>query len=207
MPSSKRRLYLFAAVAVLLATFGAGCRGFFVNQPNSISVTQGGAPTLSVQVGSSVQLTATATFNSGTKDITKSAGWSSSTPCAKVSSTGLVNGIGSTSGVTITATSGGISGTISGSVTGGTSQALTISPQGPFTQAANPTVQFTATDSSNNNVTNSATWTSSNTAILTFGSGGPGFATLLAPGSTTVTASTASSGNSCASGSESVTIQ
>ena len=52
MPSSERKLSLMAATAVVaLLAVSTGCRGFFVNQPNSIAVTQAGASTLSVKVG------------------------------------------------------------------------------------------------------------------------------------------------------------
>jgi hypothetical protein len=205
MRSSGRKGWIIGMAALLV--LGAGCTGFFVNQPNSISVTQGGSSTLSVVAPNSVQLTATATFNSGTKDISKSASWQSSSACATVSSTGLVTGLGPASNVTITASSGGVSGSITGTVTGGTGQTLTISssPQQPFSlSSSGSTVQFTATDSNSNDVTNSATWTSGDTTLLTFSST-PGLATLLAQGTTTVDASIASSGT-CSSGSESITI-
>jgi trimeric autotransporter adhesin len=205
MRSSGRKGWIIGMAALLV--LGAGCTGFFVNQPNSISVTQGGSSTLSVVAPNSVQLTATATFNSGTKDISKSASWQSSSACATVSSTGLVTGLGPASNVTITASSGGVSGSITGTVTGGTGQTLTISssPQQPFSlSSSGSTVQFTATDSNSNDVTNSATWTSGDTTLLAFSST-PGLATLLAQGTTTVNASIASSGT-CSSGSESVTI-
>jgi trimeric autotransporter adhesin len=205
MRCSGRNGWIIGAAALLV--LGSGCTGFFVNQPNSISVTQGGSSTLSVVAPNSVQLTATATFNSGTKDISKSASWQSSSACATVSSTGLVTGLGPASNVTITASSGGVSGSITGTVTGGTGQTLTISsnPQQPFSlSSSGSTVQFTATDSNSNDVTNSATWTSGDTTLLAFSST-PGLATLLAQGTTTVNASIASSGT-CSSGSESVTI-
>jgi hypothetical protein len=205
MRSSGRKGWTIGMAALLV--LGAGCTGFFVNQPNSISVTQGGSSTLSVVAPNSVQLTATATFNSGTKDISKSASWQSSSACATVSSTGLVKGLGPASSVTITASSGGVSGSITGTVTGGSGQILTISsnPQQPFSlSSSGSTVQFTATDSNSSDVTNSATWTSGDTTLLTFSST-PGLATLLAQGTTTVNASIASSGT-CSSGSESVTI-
>ena len=207
MRSFGRKSWMVGLATFAVLALGAGCRGFFVNQPNSISVTQGGSSTLAVTAPNSVQLTATATFNSGTKDITKSASWQSSSACATVSSTGLVKGLGPVSVVTITASSGGVNGSITGSVTGGSGQTLTISssPQQPFSLSTNTTVQFTATDSSSNNVTNSATWTSGDNSLLTFSTASPGVATLLNIGSTTVSASIASSGT-CSSGSESISI-
>lgn len=208
MRSSKRKGWIIGAGAFALLALGAGCTGFFVNQPNSVAVTTGpsgtGTSTFTVAQGATVKLFATASFNSGSKDVTNSATWASSTPCATVSA-GNVKGVGTASDVTISATVGGVGGSATGSVTGGSGQALTISPQGSFSIAANPTgVQFTATDSNNNDVTNSATWTSGNTSFLTFSST-PGLATLVASGTTTVTASI-TSGGTCSSGSETVTI-
>jgi len=204
MRSSGRRGWMIGMAALLV--LGAGCTGFFVNQPNSITVTQSGSSTLAVTAPNTVQLTATASYNSGTKNVSDSASWQSSSACATVSSTGVVKGIGAASNVTITASLGGVSGSITGSVTGGSGQSLTISssPQQPFSLSSGTNVQFTAIDSNNNNVTNSATWTSGDTSLLTFSST-PGLATLLATGATTVSASITSSGT-CSSGSESVTI-
>src|SRR5437660_11777416 len=88
MLSSKRKLSLIAGLAALsLFAAGVGCTGFFVNQPNSIAVTQAGASTFSVAVGAPKQVTATATYNRGTKIATNSATSSSSTSCATVSTT------------------------------------------------------------------------------------------------------------------------
>ena len=131
MRSSGRRGWIIGAAALLV--LGAGCTGFFVNQPNSISVTTlAGASTFTVAQGSTVQLQATASYNSGSKDVTKSAVWQSSSACATVSA-GTVKGVGTVSNVTITASLGGVNGSATGSVTGGTgTQTLTItsSPSG-----------------------------------------------------------------------------
>src|SRR5437899_1743421 len=142
MLSSKRKLSLIAGLAALsLFAAGVGCTGFFVNQPNSIAVTQAGASTFSVAVGAPKQLTATATYNSGTKIVTNSATWSSSTPCATVSTTGLLTAVGPSLDVTITATLAGVQGTITGSTTGGSAQTLTIAPANQtFTLASTSTV-------------------------------------------------------------------
>jgi hypothetical protein len=204
MRSSGRKGWIIGAAVLLVV--GVGCTGFFVNQPNSLSVTTlAGASTFTVAQGSTVQLQAVASYNSGSKDVTKSASWASSTPCATVSA-GTVKGLGTASSVTITASLGGVNGSATGSVTGGTGQTLTISSnvQQPFSLSSTQNVQFTATDSNNNNVTNSATWTSGDTSILTFSSTS-GLAQLLSTGTTSVTASFTSSGT-CSSGSETVTV-
>ena len=202
MPSSERKLSLIAVAATLaLLMVISGCRGFFVNQPNSIAVTQSGATTLSVAVGAPQQLTATASFNSGTKIVTNQASWSSSSACATVGNTGVVTAVGPNSNVSITATLDGVQGTISGSTTGGTSQTLVISP-GTGTFSAGLQQAFTAT-LNGTNVTSSTTWSSSNTAAVTF-SGNT--ATFVTAGSATITASDVATGT-CATGSETITVQ
>jgi hypothetical protein len=201
MLSSERKLSQIAAFAALLVlVVGAGCKGFFVNQPNSVTVSPS---TLSVAQGAKGQLQATAAFNSSSKDVTKSASWTSSSPCATVSQ-GVVTGVGAATNVTITANVAGVSGTATVTVTG--TQGITISPANQtFTLTTTPTTQFTATQNGSN-VTNSATWASGNTSIVTFSSTTPGLATFVAAGTTTITASI-TSGTSCASGSTNVTVQ
>ena len=204
-PTNGKRLVAMAALAtfVLLAV-GSGCRGFFVNQPNSVAVTQGSSSTLAVAVGTPQQLTATATFDSGTKIVTNSVNWSSSTSCATVSTTGVVTAVGPSSGVTITATLAGVQGSITGSTTGGSAQTLTITsnPAGP-TFGVSTTATFAAA-LNNSDVTSLTTWSSSDTSVVSF-SGNT--ATFSATGGTaTITASYAATG-SCATGSESITVQ
>ncbi|HZP16931.1 MAG TPA: hypothetical protein VFB00_03130 [Terriglobales bacterium] len=206
---SRPKSALVAATAgFVLLTLAIGCRGFFVNQPNSVTVTTGangtGSSTFNVAQGATVKLFATASYSSGNKDVSNSAAWQSSTPCATVTA-GLVKGIGAATNVTITATVAGVSGSATGTVTGSGGQGLTITPPGPFTLATTPTVQFLASQNGTD-VTGNSTWTSSNTSVLTFSSTTPGLASLVTTGTSTVTASL-SSGNSCASGSLTVTVQ
>src|SRR2546428_12248886 len=104
MLNSKRFVSVMALLtAALLLAVATGCKGFFVNQPNSVAVSPS---TLTVAQGGTGTLTATATYSSGTKDVTKSASWASSSPCATVNA-GLVTGVGAASGVTLTAQVGG----------------------------------------------------------------------------------------------------
>lgn len=200
MRSSGRKGWMIGVAALLI--LGAGCTGFFVNQPNSLSVTTlAGASTFTVAQGSTVQLQAIASYNSGSKDVTKSANWQSSSTCASVSA-GTVKGIGSVSSVTITASLGGVNGSATGSVSGGTgNQTLSItSNSGSFVTGSS--AQFFAS-LNNSDVTSSTTWSSSDTSIATFSSN---TATFLSPGTVTITASYAA-GTSCASGTESITVQ
>src|SRR5438093_12805290 len=78
---------------IVLLAVGTGCRGFFVNQPNSVTVTTATGGT-SFSANPTAQLKAVAAYNSSTKDVTSSAGWQSSSGCATVSATGLVTAQG-----------------------------------------------------------------------------------------------------------------
>jgi hypothetical protein len=205
MSSIDRKLSLVALLVslALLITFPA-CKGFFVNQPNSIAVTTGanggGSSTFTVAQGSTVQLFATATYNSGNKDVTNSAVWQSSTPCATVT-LGSVKGIGATTGVTVTATLSGVGGSATGTVTG-SGQGLIISsaPSGPtFTNLTSATFSATLNGT---DVTGSTTWTSSSN-IVTFQSN---VATFSGTGSATITASYVN-GTNCNGASENITVQ
>jgi hypothetical protein len=189
---------------VLLAV-GSGCRGFFVNQPNSVTVTTSTGGT-SFSAAPTATLKAVASFDSGNKDVTNSASWQSSSGCASVSGTGVVTATGTASSVTISATVAGVSGSITGStsVGGGTTQTLTINPT--LVNLSSGTAQFQALDSNNVDQAANATWTSSNTSVLSFASSTGGLATLSNTGTVTVSAST-SSGTTCATGSASVTVQ
>jgi hypothetical protein len=201
----ERKLSLIALlVALSLVVTTPACTGFFVNQPTSIAVTTGanggGSSSFTVAQGSPVQLFATATYNGGNKDVTPSAIWQSSTPCATVTA-GKVTAVGSATGVTITATLSGIGGSATGTVTG-SGQGLLISsaPSGPtFTNLTSATFSatFNGTD-----VTNSTTWTSSSN-IATFQNN---VATFSGLGSATVTASYVN-GTACSGASENITVQ
>ena len=204
-PTCGKRLVATAALAAfVLLAMGTSCKGFFVNQPNSVTVTTTTGGT-SFSAAPTANLKAVASFDSGNKDVTNSASWQSS-GCATVSTTGVVTATGTASSVTISATVAGVTGSITGStsVSGGTTQTLTISPT--LATLSNGTVQFQALDSNSVDQAANATWTSSNTSILSFASSTGGLATLSNTGTVTVSAS-ASSGSTCATGSASVTVQ
>jgi len=205
-PTYGKRLVATAALAAFaLLAMGTSCKGFFVNQPNSVTVTTTTGGT-SFSAAPTANLKAVASFDSGNKDVTNSASWQSSSGCATVSTTGVVTATATASSVTISATVAGVSGSITGStsVSGGTTQTLTISPI--LATLSNGTVQFQAVDSNSVDQAANATWTSSNTSILSFASSTGGLATLSNTGTVTVSAST-SSGATCATGSASVTVQ
>jgi len=202
MRKLKRSLLFSAALAITSVT--SACTGFFVNQPNSVTVTTaasgGGSSTFSVAQGQTVQLFATAAFNSGNKDVTKSASWQSSTPCATVN-VGLVHGVGAASSVTITASVGGIAGSATGSVTGG--QSLTISSIPAGLTFTNGTTAVFSAALNGTDVTTSTVWSSSNTSVATFSSNTASF---IGTGTATITGSYVANGT-CASGSATITVQ
>jgi hypothetical protein len=189
MSTSKRKWLLFSAFLGLVSLVGVGCRGFFVNPTlTSMTVTPANP---NLQIGGTLQLIATGNNDDGsTKNLTTSSTWTTSDASkVTVSSTGLVKGIASTTGVTITATNGTVSGTDTVTV-GQTTQTLSLSssPSSPISLTivgSNSTITFTAT-LNGSDVTNSTTFTSNNTSVISAPSGNT--ATIVGVGSATITA-------------------
>ncbi len=202
MSSAKRKLQLLTALAGLCALATAvSCKGFFVNSPDSITISPD--PVTFSDVGNPQQLSAQATFGNSTQDVTNSAVWKSSNGCAVVPSTtqiGLMTPIATGSSVTITATYNGVSDTVTATLPAG----IKITPcgtSGKFSSGG-AAVNFTAT-SGTTDVTASSTWTSSDTTIVKFASASSSTATF---GPTTGTATiTASDGTN--TGQLQVTVQ
>ena len=200
--SSNRNLVFVTAAAVVLISALTGCRGFFVKPTlTSITVTPD-SPNL--QVGQTLQLTATGNFNDGTQGSVSNVAWTGGNSQVSVSSTGLIKGLantGTSGGVTITATSGTASG--STTVTVGASSSITVTSNSgatiSLTTNGGLAVTFTATQNGTD-VTNSATWSSSNIGIITTPSAG---SATLAGGTGTVTISASHSGRT---GSVTVTV-
>ena len=179
---------------VALALPFAGCSN--PAQVDSITVT----PTPpALNVGATVQLTATGTYNHTsphpptTQDVTDTAAWSSSAPSvATVSDTGLVTAV--TAGTaTISASMNGFTGIVSGNVTvtvtnpaGSTSgtvtglQSLTILPSSISIGNLQGTGEFLAiatyTDGTVKDVTNSVAWTSDEQNVFPISTNGTGVA-------------------------------
>jgi hypothetical protein len=189
MSKSKRKWLLFSAFLGLLSLVGVGCRGFFVNPTLTSMTVTPASPNL--QIGGTLQLIATGNNDDGsTKNLTTSSTWTTSDASkVTVSSTGLVKGIASTTGVTITATNGTVSGTDTVTV-GQTTQTLSLSssPSSPISLTivgSNSTITFTAT-LNGSDVTNSTTFTSNNTSVISAPTGNT--ATIVGVGSATITA-------------------
>ena len=144
-----------------------------------------------------------------TKDITDQVNWSSATPeCVTVSATGLItSGQNICSGIIITAGMQGFNGLIQGTMTVNVTQPATaandvavikLTPLTPAAQAVGTQLTFTAQgfNSSGNPISfaNPVTWTSSNTATATILANvttlnpATANATMIATGSTTISA-------------------
>jgi uncharacterized protein YjdB len=161
------------------------------NAIQSIAVTPAN-PTIAK--GATQQFTATATFSDGsTGDVTSSVTWSSSnTAAATINTTGLATGVAQGT-ATITATSGAVSGSTLLTVGAAALSSITVTPA-----TANVGVgfkqQFVATgmysDGTSSNVTSTVVWSSSMTSVATVSnlSGSKGVATVVAMGTTTITA-------------------
>src|SRR2546430_13234346 len=137
----------------------------------SVTVNPGSA---SVQVGQTVQLTATPKDANGTALPGRVVTWSSAnTAVATVNGTGLVQGAAAGS-ATITATSEGQSGTATVTVTVAPVATVSVSPTSAYVQPGQ-TVQLTATtkDANGNTLTGrTVTWAGNNTAAATVSSSG-----------------------------------
>jgi hypothetical protein len=153
--------------------------------------------TPSVANGLTQQFTATGRFSdNSTQDLTTQVTWvSSDGAVATVSNAASANGFTSTTatgGTTVSATSGGVTGETVLTVTDATLVSIDVSPAPSLAKGL--TQQFTATghftDSSTQDLTTQVTWASSDGAVATVSNAvsANGFATTIAVGSTTVSA-------------------
>jgi uncharacterized protein YjdB len=165
------------------ATFGAvsGIAPLTVNAANlsSIAITPANG---SIAQGTTLQLTATGTFNDGgTRNLTFRVVWSSSD--ITVATIGAGNGIASGqqrgssgSGTTIlTATLGSVSASVNLTVTNATITSISVTPvQATIPVGSQKGFQATGlfSDSSSQDLTANSKWTSSDTSVATVGSGG-----------------------------------
>jgi hypothetical protein len=149
---------------------------------------------LSIAADQQQQFLAIGSYKDGsTRDLSSSVTWTLSTPSvASISSSGLAtaHAAGST---TIRATSGSTSGSANVIVIFHSLVSITVTPTNPSV-AASQQQQFTATgnysDGGHQDITNSVTWSSGALAIATISGGG--LATAVAPGSTTIQATSGS---------------
>ena len=153
----------------------------------SIQVSPGSAP---LAAGLTGQLTATGSYSDGsTKDLTKSATWSSSNPAvATIAGNGVAKGMAPGSCV-VTATQASLNGTATLTIVPPVLVSIAVtSPNASV--ASGLTDQFTATgtysDGSTQSLSSSATWSVSNSAVASISPSG--VATALSTGSAVVTA-------------------
>jgi hypothetical protein len=174
MSSTKSNLRLAAAFAALLTlALAVSCKGFFVNQPTSVTVTPN-APTLTS--GQTISFAAQAAFSSSSKDVTKSATWSSSNPCvvlivASGTDAGNATDVGTGGTPTISASYNGIVGTTTVSAPTG----LTISPCPEKDVSGSPAVVFKAGTNQQfaaSGTTLTVTWTATPSSTVSITSGG-----------------------------------
>lgn len=195
MANRGRSGLVWFALATLVFLLVAGCNGFFTN-PTLTTITVGASNGSSfVNVGATLQMVATGTFDDGSRS-TITATWSSSANgIASVNAgTGVVLGV--TPGTaTITAASSGITGTAGVTVCGAIT-AITISPLNQADPLGTLTQQFTAKDQGGNDITSSVTWSSTNTGVAAFTSGTIGLANLVGKGQTTIQATSCLISNS-----------
>jgi hypothetical protein len=162
MLSRKKKIRISLAFAgLLIAAFGVGCSGFFVN-PTLTSVAVG--PQAAIQQSKTVQMNAVGTYDDGsTKNLTNVFWSSSDSTIASISDTGLVTGI-TPGDVTITGSSGTVSGTNTVTVTLSGLTAITVTPTNTTITAGDGQI-FTATGTASGkqvDITDQVTWSVSN---------------------------------------------
>ena len=189
------RLHFFGKITVglLCALLLASCGQFFPGSKTIVSLAV--SPT-SAQIKPSAQqqFSATATYgNNSTGDVSSTVTWTSSnTSVAAISTSGLATAGTTLSTTNITAKSGSvISNTAVLTVSTKTITVITVNPQNITLTSGGSGQQYSATatysDGTNGDVTLSVTWSSSVTTVATITSAG--FATPVATGSTTISAS------------------
>jgi trimeric autotransporter adhesin len=171
---SATRLRVIGAFAVLLSlALAVSCKGFFVN-PTVSSITVGPS-NVNIPVGSTQQMTATATYSDqSTGDVTSKSGisWQSSDSTqATVTNTGLVKGVAAGT-PTITAQLGTVSGQASVNVTLTNVTSIAVNPSTANIQANGGTATFQAManvsgQAAQVDISSQVAWTISDTANFT----------------------------------------
>jgi uncharacterized protein YjdB len=161
MARTRQRLQIFAAITVLLLlALGVGCTGFFQN-PQIVTLTIG-PQSATIAEGTTIQMTAVATYDDGsTKTLTKDVFWSSDdTSVAPITQSGSVTGEAPGT-ATITASSGAITGTTTLTVTLNNVTSILIQPQGTQTVALGGSTTYTClanVSGGQTDVTSIVTW-------------------------------------------------
>ena len=138
-----KRLPLTVAFAVLLvAAFGAGCKGFF--QPNALESVAIQPASLNLQVNGTQQFSAWGTYEDNTRsEITSGVVWTSDSPNVTISAGGTATGVSVTSAAaTISGSAQGLSGTATVNVIGNVTTITATDSASNITAGGNP-VTFT----------------------------------------------------------------
>jgi len=127
--TGKKPALLAALIVLLVALFGAGCKGFFTdNTLSSISI-QPPSPQIEVGTTTAQTLQAWGTYSDNSRaQITSGVAWTSSDPnvISIDPNTGLATGLGSGGTATITAAAEGLSATATATAYLGNVTALTV---------------------------------------------------------------------------------
>ena len=187
--SSKMSKFRVIGASAALATLAlaVSCKGFFVNQPTTVTVTPS---TQTLTTGQQQAFTAQATFSdNSSKNVTSGATWSSSNPCIVAIITSGTNAgnstdIGTGGSATITASYNGVVGTATATVSNG----LTVSPCNIQTVGNFPEAVFTRGSNATFSASGGAaalTWTSSDTNVATINTS-TGAASFVGAGTVTI---------------------
>ena len=200
MKKNIRHLALMALVlvsAIAIVPVLAACTASPSASPTLSSIAVAPASPTNLQVGSTQQFTATATYSDGsTAAITSSVTWASSnTSVATINSQGLASGVAA--GTTqITASMSGVTSpavTLNVSAPAPAVSAIAVTPSAPPDLSVGFTEQFAATatyaDGSTADVAGQATWVSSDPTVATVDT--TGTVNGVAAGTVTITASLA----------------
>lgn len=198
---------LAEGTTTITASFGTATAStvLTVTAPTLVSIAISPASP-QIALGTSVQLSATGTYNNGsTQNITNSCTWSSANPGVATVSGGLVKSLAAGT-ATISAVNGSVSGTANLTVTTATLTAIYVTPANP-TIGVGAAKSFFATgsfsDSTTQNLTSQVTWTSSNPAVASMSGS---VATGVGAGTTTIGASFVPISGPVVSGSTALTV-
>jgi|SRR5215470_3320032 len=179
-----------AFAALVSVAVGVSCKGFFVNQPTSVTISPSDG---SLTSGQQQAFTALAAFDNNTStDVTSKANWLTSNSCIVAiigsgSNAGHATDVGSGGSATITASYNGVADTTTVSVATGLTitpcpiQVVNNYPEVVFNVGSNAT--FTA-----NGASGAVTWKSDNSSFVSFASSSSGTATFPSAGTATITA-------------------
>jgi uncharacterized protein YjdB len=182
-------------LALLLGACGGGGGGGDGDDSEATLVRVEISPAIiSVAIGTTQQLTATAVYSDGTtQNVTSTANWAhENAAIASVGNAGAIKGLlrgNLAGGTSVSATFQGVSVSAAVTVTPATPVSLAVTPTNPFipdggTRPLTATMFFS--DGTQQDVTDSATWSSARPAVATVSS--TGLVTAIDPGSSVITA-------------------